>query len=382
MAAYVRKKKRATPKRRRASKEKVEVSKPRSPKRVIRAKEPKGRTTKKAGAKKRGPLARKASGGKRGEGQLTKRSVAGAKGPKKRVVGRRTLVKRPKKGARVSRPTARKRTLAGRKPARKTTLAGREKLKKRAAATPKKRAAATPKKRAAAVPKKRARAKAPAKKRAKAKVLSGKLDKERGKLRTKKVRLDRKKVTRQRKKVSKLKEELKEVVAPKFVGRKTDKAEQLAHFQGVFKDLLDLALQKKQVFKTDYRRRRIDSVDRIGEQRTVRTSIMLDDAGVEEAMYQIEQAALKLPGRRYFWICTFTMAGMGERLIGYGNRVLQANHPDAHHFQIAVESSGVSSSKERMLVLSRETLEQYASEEYTLVMLLSFTVQNFTPKER
>jgi hypothetical protein len=73
---------------------------------------------------------------------------------------------------------------------------------------------------------------------------------------------------------------------------------------------------------------------------------------------------------------------MGERLIGYGNRILQANHPDAHNFQIAIESSGVSSSKNRMLALSREALEQYADEVHTLVRVLSLRVVNFGFRER
>jgi hypothetical protein len=313
------------------------------------------------------------------------RSVKAYSPKKKRATKKRKRVARksePEK-KRKKRPGAVKKRSTGKK---RTAVKKRSTGKKRPAgkkrSTAKKRAASARK----PTPKKRALG---GRKRPKGEILSKlekSIQKERYKLRTKKWASTPKKRKRLRKKISRLEEQKKEIVAPKPEGtpaqKKLDRNEQIAHYKEVFGELLDIARKEKKLPKIDYRLRKVDSQDRLGEKRAVRVEVLLEGVGVEEALYAIEQTAAGMSGLYHIWLCNFVLAGMGETIIGYGNRVLDAHHPDAHAFQMAFDSTGIYTSREGMLLKAREVLEGYAGELYTMVYLIGFTVQNFSFKIR
>jgi hypothetical protein len=164
--------------------------------------------------------------------------------------------------------------------------------------------------------------------------------------------------------------------------KKNEQGERLEHYKTVFGELIEIARREKKLPEIETRRRRMDSEDRLGDKRAVHVNVMLDDAGVEEAMYAIEQAAKRIVGRYFYWLCNFSLAAMGESIVGYGNTTLKTNHPDAQAFQTAFDSTGVYRRKEGMLAKAREVLSGYADERFTLVYLVGFTVMNFSFKPR
>ena len=392
MAAYVSKKKPATKKRpaAKAKEPKRRRVKPKTlarkrPKRAQARSKPKAlnkRPGAKAGLKK--TVKKKAS---------PKRTTARKKPVRKSPVRKSPVRKKPER----KKPTARK--PVARKPAARKPTARKPAARKPAARKP---AARKPAVRKPAVRKPAPRKPASRKKHAKKTALrAGKrkklqttlatlqksLDRERYKLRTKKWTSTKKKRLALGDKIARLEARIQKLVAPEPKAatpkqKKIEQADRLEHYREVFDTLLDIAKKEHKLPKIDHRRRRIDSDDRYGDKRVVHANVMVNEEGVEEAIYLIEQAAKKLPGNQRFWICNFSLIAMGENVVGYGNTTLKANHPDAHAFQTAFDSTGVYTRRDAMLVKARSILEDYADERYTLVYLLGFTVMNFSFKER
>jgi len=417
MAAYVSKKKPATKKRpaAKAKEPKRRRVKPKTlarkrPKRAQARSKPKAlnkRPGAKAGLKK--TVKKKAS---------PKRTTARKKPVRKSPVRKSPVRKKPERKKPTARkpvarkPAARKPTArkpAARKPAARKPAARKPAVRKPAVRKPADRKPAVrkpaPRKPAARKPAPRkpvARKPASRKKHAKKTALrAGKrkklqttlatlqksLDRERYKLRTKKWTSTKKKRLALGDKIARLEARIQKLVAPEPKAatpkqKKIEQADRLEHYREVFDTLLDIAKKEHKLPKIDHRRRRIDSDDRYGDKRVVHANVMVNEEGVEEAIYLIEQAAKKLPGNQRFWICNFSLIAMGENVVGYGNTTLKANHPDAHAFQTAFDSTGVYTRRDSMLVKARSILEDYADERYTLVYLLGFTVMNFSFKER
>lgn len=349
MAAYARKKKRASSKRSRAPK-----AKKRELKKVLtrEPKESRKRDSKPA-----------AKGRKR-----VRKPAVGGRGAKKTArtsrVAKKTARKTPerKKGS-----TARKTPAQGK---RKKTLTREPKKSSRS------RRAKPKKSTAARVGKRRELLK-------RIDELEKQLEKERQKLRRKKATKKQKAV--QKKKVKNISARLEKAARPEPKGTPKEKREtkedNLVVYREAIKGLIRIAHKKKQILKgQDLRGRSTRSY--LGEKRTVRCSILIDAQGVEEILYRIGQTAKKLSGIYPIWQTSFVLAGMGDRLLGYGNRVLKDEHPLAREFQIAYESSGVQKSLVAMLEACRDVLEDLAGEQYTLVYLEQYRVLNYDPTRK
>jgi hypothetical protein len=160
--------------------------------------------------------------------------------------------------------------------------------------------------------------------------------------------------------------------------KKKSREELYEHFRARFHELRDIAARKRQLPEVDYRERHIDSDKNTGEIRILRIEQEVTESSVESIMYRVRRAAATLPGNLPIWmgVCVFT--GMGERLIGYGNRVLNAADPDAAQFQTqGIESTGVLSSVEGMLIGIEDLLTEYAAEEFTVVFCEHIKLMNF-----
>lgn len=375
MAAYVSKKKPAT-KKRRSAKAKEPKRRRVKPKTLAR------KRPKRAQARSKPKALNKRPGAKAGLKKTVKKAV------KKASPKRTTARKKPVRKSPVRKSPVRK------KPVRKKPVVRKTVARKPVARKPAVRKPAVRKPVARKPPVRKKHAKKTALRAGKRKklqttlaTLQKSLDRERYKLRTKKWTSTKKKRAALDAKIARLEEKIQKLVAPEPKAatprqKKIEQADRLEHYREVFDTLLDIAKKEHKLPKIDHRRRRIDSDDRYGDKRVVHANVMVNEEGVEEAIYLIEQAAKKLPGNQRFWICNFSLIAMGENVVGYGNTTLKANHPDAHAFQTAFDSTGVYTRRDSMLVKARSILEDYADERYTLVYLLGFTVMNFSFKER
>ncbi len=340
-------------------------------KRVVKA-EPKKRKKPKKAAEK--ALTRKHAG-KRRSTKTTERK-AGAKRPK---VGQKA-VKARSVGKSGKSSSVKKRT----KP--KARAKARSKAKPKKVARPKRRAA-TPKRPKPLTPAQkgaRTKARRKAEREAIAKQLA-KLEKDRSKLRNKGQKAKR---PLRQKLNARLKAIAKRSIDRKLVTeklptktrtqKKRSREELFEHFRGRFYELHEIAKQKGQLPKVDYRERKIRSDKNDGEVRIIRIENEVTESTVEQIMYEVKMALAKMSGSYPIWMGVVVFTGMGERLIGYGNRVLDASDPDAAQFQTqGIESTGILPHPKAMLLSIEEILNDYASEEYTVVYCEHIKLLNF-----
>lgn len=160
--------------------------------------------------------------------------------------------------------------------------------------------------------------------------------------------------------------------------KKKSREELFEHFRNRFYELHDIAEKKRQLPDVDYRERRIRSDKNNGDIRILRIESEVTEGTIESIMYQVKNAAAKMSGRYPIWMGVLVFTGMGERLIGYGNRVLDAADPDAAQFQTqGIESTGILPTAKGMLLSIEETLNDYAAEEYTVVYCEHIKLMNF-----
>ncbi len=161
--------------------------------------------------------------------------------------------------------------------------------------------------------------------------------------------------------------------------KRKSREELFDHLRSRFDELREIARKRGQLPDVDYRERHIDSEKNTGEIRIIRIEQELTPETVEPIMYKVRKAASKLPGIHPIWMGITVFTGMGERLIGYGNRVLDANDRDAAQFQTqGIESTGVRSTPTGMLMAIEDILEDYASEAFTVVFCEHIKVMNFS----
>jgi hypothetical protein len=157
----------------------------------------------------------------------------------------------------------------------------------------------------------------------------------------------------------------------------------IASWKESFDRLLEIAGRTGQISKKDYGprktwREKIQTDDRDGDAIFHRINSLVDETTSEEILYQMQRNADRLPGRRNIWMISFTFCAMGDSLIGYGNRVLDAdNEEEAHNFQMGYESTGVWKTKVSAMAKAREIIEEYAADMTTLIFLNRYTVWNF-----
>lgn len=217
-----------------------------------------------------------------------------------------------------------------------------------------------------------------------------KLDKDRAKLRnksTKAKRSLRQKLNARLKEIAKRRTDRTLVIEklPRKTPREKKKSreELFEHFRARFHELRDIALRKRQLPEVDYRERHIDSDKSTGDIRILRIEQEVNEGSIEGIMYRVRKVASTMPGNLPIWmgVCVFT--GMGERLIGYGNRVLNAADLDAAQFQTqGIESTGVLSSVQGMLIGIEDLLTEYAAEEFTVVFCEHIKLMNFARYSR
>jgi len=160
--------------------------------------------------------------------------------------------------------------------------------------------------------------------------------------------------------------------------KKRSREELFEHFRSRFYELHEIAKRKGQLPEVDYRERKIRSDKNDGEVRIIRIENEVTESTVEQIMYEVKMALAKMSGSYPIWMGVVVFTGMGERLIGYGNRVLDASDPDAAQFQTqGIESTGILPHPKAMLLSIEEILNDYASEEYTVVYCEHIKLLNF-----
>ena len=369
---------------------------------------PRATKKKRAGAKK-SPPEKKRKAKKPVAQRLTRKRVA--KRRSKTSTERKVGAKRPKLSKKTVNARSRKRSSSAVRKASKKTASAKPRAKTKA--TPKakakpraKKAAASPKRRAAAPRRKkpvakvksrlqklltpaqkgaRTKARRKAEREALAKQLA-KLNKDRAKLRnkgTKAKRSLRQKLNARLKDIAKRRTDRTLVIEklPRHTPRakKKSREELFEHFRARFHELHEIARKKRQLPVVDYRERHIESEKNTGEIRIIRIEREVTEGSVEQIMYKVRKAAQGMSGFYPIWLGVLVFTGMGERLIGYGNRVLDAQDPDAAQFQTqGIESTGILPTVEGMLMGIEDLLTEYADEEYTVVFCEHIKVMNFS----
>lgn len=149
-----------------------------------------------------------------------------------------------------------------------------------------------------------------------------------------------------------------------------------------FERLLEIAREKNQLPKLppqDKRHHRYRTEFTEGQKLGVVVNDYVNEETVEEILYNIEQQAKRMPESIWpLWMARFDFTFMGERLIGYGMRVLVDPDPMASTFYTqGVDSTGAWNSKRGMMLRLRSELEELASEQNTVVYLNHVVLQNF-----
>jgi hypothetical protein len=356
MSAYGRTKRRATKKRKARSREPKK-------KKVSRAVSPRAPIDRGAVGGRKKPLARKRAKSSNKRSVRRKGKTAETFSKAKRQNESKKSTRKPsyaKRGSSTTRNLPRKKRAAIRKVPRKVRAATKRSVVKKPIRTLAQKRKET---------------------REKIRKLEERLNKERQKLRRKGLKGEARK--RQKVRAKKVRSKLQEEVTGLPSGFPKGKLQKLKdhheHNKKVFNELLRLATKKKRLPKFDNRKRRMKVTEKVGggHKRGVRCDILLDEQGLEEAMYQIGQAAKSLPGIYAQWTTQFTFASMGARLVGSGIHTVRLDHPDESKFTFSYDSSGTYNDMSGMLAGAREQLEDYTSEKYSIIQLLHFTVKNY-----
>jgi len=149
-----------------------------------------------------------------------------------------------------------------------------------------------------------------------------------------------------------------------------------------FERLLEIAREKNQLPKLppqDKRHHKYKTEMTEGQKLGVVIGDYVNEETVEQILYDIERQAKRMPeGIWPLWMARFDFTFMGERLLGYGMRVLVDPDPMASAFYTqGVDSTGAWNSKAGMLLRLRAELEELASEQNTVVYLNHVVLQNF-----
>ena len=145
-----------------------------------------------------------------------------------------------------------------------------------------------------------------------------------------------------------------------------------------FETLLDLARKRGETPPVDKRKRRIRSKENTGDQRVVTVEDYVTGFTLEDILYKVRRVLKKMSGRYTIWIAALAFSAMGERLVGYGNRVLQSTHADAHEFQTqGIESTGVFLSQQGMMEALEGVLLDLSDEDKTIVYLHWVKIMNY-----
>lgn len=124
--------------------------------------------------------------------------------------------------------------------------------------------------------------------------------------------------------------------------------------------------------------RTMDSKRVIGEQRLVRIRRLLNERAIERIVYKVSQVARRMSGRYSIWLATLIFSALGERLVGYGTKLLKKDDPYAAFFQTqGFDSTGATGSRASMIERLRSKLEDYARSDRTIVYLHFVKVMNF-----
>lgn len=148
-----------------------------------------------------------------------------------------------------------------------------------------------------------------------------------------------------------------------------------------FDNLLEEAKRQK-VIQEKPRRGKFESDRLTGKREVVYIGEILTEEAVEEVLYEVKQAAKKLPLIPGFgWLAVINFASLGESLLGYGQVMLSSSLPGATLFQAqGIESSGTMNTREGMLIKLNEKLEVLAGEKTNTVWINFIVVQTHGSK--
>lgn len=359
MATYAKKKTRAS----RTSK---------SSKKVRRRSKPTAEELRRKGRKPTAP--KKATKAKAKE---TKRSAKSKPKTKRKSDSRFSKAKKKTPGASVRHRTTPKNPVKGGKKRKKATIADHrgEFVTSRRAAKPKaKRRAAKPK------------AKAKRLTRAQLEARLRKLERERQKSRTKTGK--KKTVAKKRKaQVARTRRELEKhlVVSPPQLAPTSPTPNELREHalavaqEHLHKLVTEATRKGKRLVPKIKRKREFETEGTAGDQVTLRIGLELTEDSVEETLYRIEQASLKLPGKLPLWLATFFFTAMGERLVG-SPKMQEIRRIEGVMLQeLIVDSSGIFRSRDGMLAGSRSLLEGLVDRghRFTLIYLHQVQIKNY-----
>ena len=133
------------------------------------------------------------------------------------------------------------------------------------------------------------------------------------------------------------------------------------------------------------RMRRTDRVDE-GEQRRVQIDRILTPQNVSEIVYRVERVVSNMSGLFPLWLGTLEISGLGEKLLGYGQQLLESRvsgeDDEEDDLEVsfsyhAFDSTGVYGSSQGLLHALETMLDRYASDRTTVVFLHSVKIMNF-----
>jgi hypothetical protein len=116
-----------------------------------------------------------------------------------------------------------------------------------------------------------------------------------------------------------------------------------------------------------------------GYEADAKVEMTVDERGIEEIYYQIDQASMRLPGKLPLWLATLFFSAMGEEIVG-SPKLLDLKQVLNQSYQtIGVDNSGVWKTRAGMMSAVRQVLEGLLSPRYrnTVIHCLQAVVRNY-----
>lgn len=154
------------------------------------------------------------------------------------------------------------------------------------------------------------------------------------------------------------------------------------------KDLVEKARKRKQIRRRKRLPKRIPQSKRIddGEQRLISVERVVTPENVFDIMHRIEGVVFGMSHAFQIWYASLELSTLGQKLIGYGQHVLNSDELDEDEegnifMPVAFDSTGVWTTEKGMMQALEDKLEDYASERTTVVLLHYVKVMNFDRAE-
>ncbi len=107
--------------------------------------------------------------------------------------------------------------------------------------------------------------------------------------------------------------------------------------------------------------------------------VEVSESSIEDIVYRIDRASLRLSGKLPIWLCTMFFTAMGDEIVG-SPKLPEKQQVTEQNFQtLGVDSTGVWRTREGMMTEARGILEDLTAPRYrnTIIYAHYATVRNY-----